>query len=260
MGGESPPFPDFFQLVTLDETGSTNDDATAAARGGAPEGTLIWARRQTKGHGRRGRSWVSPGGNLHLSIVLRPDVAPMRAGEIAFVAALAATDACAGLAPAADVRCKWPNDILVAGRKVGGLLIESSIAENRVEWLVVGIGLNLAIHPDNVEFPATHLALHAGRAVAVEEGLALLAEAFAARYRLWRDHGFAPVRMAWLDRAAGLGGLIRVRLENSELTGTFDGIAADGTLALTLPDGTPRRVTAGDVFLLDSVSSGASPG
>jgi BirA family transcriptional regulator, biotin operon repressor / biotin---[acetyl-CoA-carboxylase] ligase len=260
VGGESPPLPDFFRLVALDETGSTNDDAAAAARGGAPEGTLIWARRQTRGRGRRGRAWVSLEGNLHLSIVLHPDVPPMRAGEIAFVAALAAADTCAGLALAADVRCKWPNDILVSGRKVGGLLIESSIAGNRIEWLVVGIGLNLAAHPDDVEFPATHLSLHAGRTVAVEEGLARFAETFAVRYRLWRDHGFAPVLTAWLDRAAGLGGLIRVRLENSELTGTFDGIAADGAFALTLADGTTRRITAGDVFLPDAVSSGASSG
>src|SRR5690348_4208194 len=169
MGGAAPPLPVFFRLVARDETGSTNDDAMDAARNGAPEGTLVWARRQTTGRGRRGRAWVSPEGNLHLSIVLRPGVVPRRAGEIAFVAALAAADACAALAPAADVRCKWPNDVLAAGRKVGGLLIESAFGGAGVEWMVVGIGVNLTAHPGEVEFPATHLALHAGRALTVEE-------------------------------------------------------------------------------------------
>lgn len=254
-----PPLPDPFTLVSREETGSTNDDATEAARRGASEGTLIWARRQTKGRGRRGRTWVSPEGNLHLSIVLRPDVPPMRAGEVAFVAALAAADACAALAPKAEIRCKWPNDVLAAGRKVGGLLIETSIAGNRLEWLVAGIGLNLAAHPEAVEFPATHLALQAGRPIAVEEGLAAVATAFAARYRLWQGQGFAPVRSAWLARAAGIGGAIRVRLDDAELSGTFTGIDGDGALTLTLADGATRRVTAGDVFF-PGVSSGASAG
>jgi BirA family biotin operon repressor/biotin-[acetyl-CoA-carboxylase] ligase len=247
-------------LVAREETGSTNDDATEAARSGAPEGTLIWARRQTKGRGRRGRVWESPAGNLHLSIVLRPDVAPMRAGEIAFVAALAAADACVALAPDAEIRCKWPNDVLAGGRKVAGLLIESSLSAGRLDWLVAGIGLNLAAHPEAVEFPATHLAAHAGRTIAVGEGLAALAEAFAAGYRLWRERGFAPVRAAWLARAAGLGETIRVRLENTELTGTFGGIEGDGALVLILADGTSQRITAGDVFFPNAVSSGASAG
>lgn len=260
MGTAAPPLPDFFALDAREQTGSTNDDAADAARCGAPEGTLLWARRQTAGRGRRGRAWASPDGNLHISIVLRPEAPPARAGEVAFVAALAAADACAALAPAAEIRCKWPNDVLAGNRKVGGLLIESSIAADRLEWLVAGIGLNLAAHPEHVEFPATHLAVHAGRAIAVEEGLAALAGAFAGRYRLWREQGFAPVRAAWLERAAGLGEPIRVRLETTELTGTFSGIEADGALMLTLPDGTSRRVTAGDVFFSNSVSSRASAG
>ena len=248
MGGIAPPLPDFYHLVAADETGSTNDDAIQAARQGEPEGTLIWARRQTKGRGRRGRSWVSPAGNLHLSILLRPALASNRAGEIAFVASLAAADACAALAPKADIRCKWPNDVLADGRKVGGLLIESSIVADRIEWLVVGIGLNLVAHPDAVEFPATDLGLHAGRALAVEDGLQALATAFAARYRLWRDDDFAPVRAAWLARAAGLGSSIRVRLESQEFQGVFSGLDDDGALILSQADGTQRRITAGDVF------------
>lgn len=256
MGGIAPPLPDFFRLVAVDETGSTNDDAIQAARQGEPEGTLIWARRQTKGRGRRGRSWVSPEGNLHLSIVLRPGLASNRAGEIAFVAALAAADACATLAPNADIRCKWPNDVLADSRKVGGLLIESSIVADRIDWLVVGIGLNLVAHPDDVEFPATHLTLHAGRSIAVEEGLHALATAFAERYRLWREDGFAPMRAAWLVRAAGLGAPIRVRLESQELQGVFTGLDEDGALILSQADGKQRRITAGDVFFPDKTLAG----
>lgn len=254
MGG-IPPLPEFFRLVAVDETGSTNDDAAAAAREGAGEGTLVWARRQSKGRGRRGRTWVSPEGNLHLSIIVRPVVPVTRAGEIAFVAALASVDACKMLAPDADIRCKWPNDVLVDGRKVGGLLIETSIKEDRIEWLVVGIGLNLSAHPDRVEFPATHLARHVGRVIPVEEGLVAFAEAFDARYRLWRTESFVPIRAAWLQHAAGLGGAIRVRLDDAELHGTFIGLDNDGALKLSLSDGTKRRITAGDVFFPDTAAA-----
>jgi BirA family transcriptional regulator, biotin operon repressor / biotin---[acetyl-CoA-carboxylase] ligase len=228
-----PPLSDFFHLRAVYQTGSTNDDAAKAAREGAVEGTLIWARRQTKGRGRRGRCWVSPEGNLHLSIILRPDVPPMRAGETAFVAALASADACKSLAPNSNIRCKWPNDILVDGRKVGGLLVESSILAGRIEWLVVGVGINLASHPDGMEFPATHLARHAGKAVAVEEGL-------------------VAIRAAWLQSAAGLGDPIRVRLDEEELFGTFVGLDSDGALKLSFPDGSQRRIMAGDVFFPDA--------
>jgi BirA family biotin operon repressor/biotin-[acetyl-CoA-carboxylase] ligase len=241
--------PAFFRAVALDETGSTNDDAGRAARDGAPEGTLIWARRQTRGRGRRGRAWVSPEGNLHLSIVLRPNLPPARAGEIAFVAALAAAEACASFARDADVRCKWPNDVLVDGRKCAGLLIESSITGASLDWIVAGIGINLAAHPDDAEYPATHLAAHAGRAIAVEEGLAALGAAFAGRYDEWRRLGFRPIRESWLARAAGIGKPVRVRLESEEFTGTFTGLGGDGALVVTMPDGSTRRVTAGDVFL-----------
>jgi BirA family biotin operon repressor/biotin-[acetyl-CoA-carboxylase] ligase len=241
--------PAFFRAVALDETESTNDDAAKAAREGAAEGTLIWARRQTKGRGRRGRPWVSPEGNLHLSIVLRPNVPPARTGEIAFVAALAVAEACSSLARGVDVRCKWPNDVLVDGRKCAGLLIESSIAGGALEWIVAGIGVNLATHPEDAEYPATHLAAHAGRAIPVEEGLAALGAAFAGRYDEWRRLGFKPIREAWLARAAGIGKPVRVRLETSEFTGTFVGVDGEGALIVALPEGGTRRVTAGDVFL-----------
>src|SRR6202012_4071440 len=128
-----------------------------------------------------------------------------RAGETAFIAALASADTCKALARATDIRCKWPNDVLADGRKVGGLLIESSIAANQIEWLVVGVGINLASHPEGVEFPATNLVCHAGNPILVEEALAVFATAFDTRYRQWQDGGFAQIRAAWLQYAAGLG-------------------------------------------------------
>ena len=242
MGGAAPPIPGCFRLVAVEETGSTNDDAMAAAREGALDGTLIWARRQTKGRGRRGRRWISPDGNLHVSFVVRPGVPSARAGEVAFVAALAAADACARLAPKADIRCKWPNDVLADGRKAAGLLIESSISQDRIDWLVIGVGINLAAHPAEVEFPATDLAHHRGAPVAVEEGLSALAKAFEARYKAWLAQGFAAVRSAWLERAAGLGGPIRVRLETGEVHGTFAGLDEEGALRLSLADGSTLTV------------------
>jgi BirA family biotin operon repressor/biotin-[acetyl-CoA-carboxylase] ligase len=243
-------------LIAVEETGSTNDDAIGMARSGAAHGTLVWARRQTRGRGRRGRAWASPEGNLHVSIVLRPGTEARRAGEIAFVAGLAVADACLALAPEADIRCKWPNDVLAGGRKIGGLLIESSFRGTAVDWIVAGIGLNLAVHPDDAEFPATHLAFHAGRPVTAAQGLNALARAFAARYEAWRADGFGPIREAWLARAAGVGRPIRVRLEHGEIDGVFAGIEDDGALRLGLRDGAVRRITAGDVFFPGPASAG----
>lgn len=242
----------FYRSVHLEQTASTNDDAKRLAAGGAVEGTIVWADRQTAGRGRRGRRWESPVGNLYCSLILRPAMPIARAGQVGFAAALAIAEAAEFLLPkGAQVACKWPNDVLIGGRKAAGLLLETSARDDgATDWLVLGFGVNVASYPDQVEFPATSLAAEGGR-TNVETVLTLFCRQFHGWYQAWSQRGFSPLREAWMWRAAGLGGPIRVRLENRTLDGVFGGLDEDGALLLHSAgqtDAAPLRVTAGDVF------------
>jgi BirA family transcriptional regulator, biotin operon repressor / biotin---[acetyl-CoA-carboxylase] ligase len=240
--------PPFFSLVALDSIDSTNEEMHRRARAGAAEGTLVWAREQTRGRGRRGRDWSSPQGNLYLSLLLRPRVSPAEAAQIGFVAAVALAETFESLLPAVRrLSCKWPNDLLIDGAKVSGILPEAEAAGGVVDAVVLGMGVNVASFPGELPYPATSLA-----AAGVEAGVEAVLEALAPRlqswYRRWREAGFAPVRLRWLDFAAGLGESIEVRLEREVLQGRFAGLDASGALELELADGKHRLITAGDVF------------
>ena len=247
--GQFPGLDPFYRLVRLGETASTNDDARRMAADGAADGTLVWAERQTSGRGRRGRRWESPAGNLYMSLLLRPAVPLAQAGQIGFLAALAIAETCAALLPHRAVACKWPNDVLIDGKKVAGLLLESEAQpDGVVDWLVLGLGVNVASHPEGMEFPATSLSAAGGKAD-VETTMAMVANAFAIWYRRWLAEGVAPARDAWLARAAGIGGAVRVRLETRTEEGIFAGLDGEGALLLHKAGAAaPLRVTAGDLF------------
>jgi BirA family biotin operon repressor/biotin-[acetyl-CoA-carboxylase] ligase len=249
MSGGGLLLPEGYRLLRYDSIGSTNDEAKALAQAGAAEGTLVWADAQTKGRGRRGRVWLSPPGNLYLSLVMRPAAAPARAAQLGFVAALALAEGLGALCgPGLDIRCKWPNDILATGRKLAGILLESEIAENdMIDFVVIGTGANLASHPTGVETPATSLAAQGFPGIAPEQLLQAYVGRFDAWARTWRDGGFAPIREAWLARAAGLGEEIRVRLERVTLFGRFLDLDESGSLVLETADGR-RRIAAGEIF------------
>lgn len=200
------------------------------------------ARRQSAGVGRRGRVWDGGEGNLTATLLLTLDKSPTEIAQLAFVAGIAAWSAIAAYVPPEIVTLKWPNDVLVDGKKACGMLIESG-----GPWAAVGIGINLKTYPETVERPATALVEH-GRAPSPDEALAGLAEAFDQQLALWQAEGFAPIRKAWLDRAGGIGGPCTARLPNETVAGVAEGLDADGALLLRLPGGELRRITAGDVF------------
>jgi BirA family biotin operon repressor/biotin-[acetyl-CoA-carboxylase] ligase len=220
---------------------STNDEARRLAEAGEQGPLWIVAREQEKGRGRRGRTWVSESGNLFATLLTRASK-PV-SGQLAFAAGLAAGESVAQLAPSIPVTLKWPNDVLLDGRKVSGILLESF-----GDALAIGIGINLAHYPADTEFPATSVKGNTGRAPDPDDVLPLLAGAMAAWYEVWRDKGFSPVREAWLARASHLGGQIRARLEGGEIKGMFEGLDEDGALLLRMADGARRRIAAGDVF------------
>ena len=243
--------PPAYRLIAMESVGSSNDEAKTLANAGAEEGTLVWAREQTKGRGRLGRSWDSPRGNLYLSLILRPECALMEAAQLGFVAALAIGEAIGAIAPPMlEVTYKWPNDVLVHGRKVAGLLLESkTAADGTLEWLILGIGVNVQSHPNDARFPATNLIFES---VSPEVDEAAMLEAFSRHFltwvNRWTEDGFAPIRRAWLAHAHGLGDTIEVKLAHGTVRGTFNDLDANGALILESPETGRRVVAAGDVL------------
>lgn len=229
-----------FALTTLEATGSTNDDLSAAARAGTPEGTAIFACQQNSGRGRQGRAWQSPPGNISLSLLLRP--APQlaaSAGQLAFVAGLAVGEA---LGPV-GWQLKWPNDVLIGGKKIAGILLESEPG-----WVVAGMGINVQHTPPVADKPATSLR-DEGLETTPEAVIEKLLVRFDHWYGRWQQDGFGPVRTAWLEHAYNLGGAVKVALAGGKLAeGQFTSLDHDGALLLTTQDNTPQRVLAGDVF------------
>jgi len=237
----TPVLPDGWTLVALESVGSTNDEAAHLAEAGAPEGTVVWARQQTGGRGRRGRVWASPIGNLYSSTILRPDCPAARAAELGFVAALAVAD----IVPSGrDVRVKWPNDVMVDGGKVAGILPESSIGQGgNAEHVVMGIGVNVGFAPNlpEMRYPGARLG------GTVEAALERLTAALAERVAEWRRDGFETVRAQWLARAGPLGLEVDVKLGDEVVRGRFAGMDREGALLLDTAAG-PRRIVAGELL------------
>jgi BirA family biotin operon repressor/biotin-[acetyl-CoA-carboxylase] ligase len=238
----------FGAVIRLDSVASTNDEARRRAQAGAAHGTAIVAREQTAGRGRDGRAWISPPGNLYASFILRPGVTLADLPGLSLVAAVALGEALQPLMPpAARLGYKWPNDILIDGHKVAGILIESE-AERDGVCAVLGLGVNCRRHPGDTPFPASNLSAVAGREIdpdAVLQGFTATLQSWLGR---WERDGMAPVCAAWRARAEGIGEAIRVRLPHETIEGRFADIDPAGVLIVATERG-ERRIAAGDVFL-----------
>jgi BirA family biotin operon repressor/biotin-[acetyl-CoA-carboxylase] ligase len=207
----------------------------------------ITAKTQSAGRGRRGNAWVSAPGNLYATLLLTEPSAPAQAPQLSFVTALALDDAVSEAAPqlAPAFKVKWPNDLLLGGKKLAGILIEGD--SEPVFTVAIGIGVNCVSHPSETAHPATDLAA-SGAQVTPERLFSALVPAMQRRVAQWqRGQGFAAIRADWLKRAEGLGQDIRVRLPEGELSGRFEGLDETGRLLLKSAGGV-ATVTAGDVF------------
>lgn len=238
MAGERTLTP---AILTVPETGSTNADLVALVEAGsAPDGVWLRAERQTAGRGRQGRAWTSPAGNFHGSTVVALRLGDPPAPTLALVAGLAVVEAI-GLPPA---RLKWPNDVMVDGAKLAGILLERS-----GEHVVIGCGINVGFAPDVPGRATSCLAAHG--VVPTLDGLTgALAASMARGVAAWRDGGLVPLIAAWQAAAHPVGTPLSVALpDGTRCDGAFAGLDAGGTMMLRLADGTMRAIHAGDIFL-----------
>lgn len=230
-----------------DTLGSTNAEALALVRAGECGPLWITAESQSAGRGRRGNTWISPPGNLYATLLLTEPSPPRAASQMSFVAALALHDAVGAVAPSllSGLTLKWPNDLLLGGEKLAGILIEGE--RTPVLTVAIGFGVNCVSHPEGTTYPATDLAA-AGVSTSAAQVLAALAAAMNARLAQWHaGENFHQIRADWLARASGLGEPIRVRLPDRDLSGHFCGLDDNGHLLLG--DGSEIiAIAAGDVF------------
>ncbi|GAB4182069.1 MAG: biotin--[acetyl-CoA-carboxylase] ligase [Geothermobacteraceae bacterium] len=243
------------RVVCFDQTDSTNIQALRLVEEGAEEGTVLVADSQQAGKGRLGRAWVSPPGvNLYTSVILRPDIPPWQAPQLTFVAAVAlvrAIEQVCGL----SARVKWPNDVLVDGAKVAGVLSELLADMDRVRAVILGIGLNVNMSrgqlPETLRYPATSLALASGRPSWSRLQLACaLYRQIDELYRVYLGRGFEPIRLAWEASCDLVGRQVQVSSGEDLLVGRCAGIDQDGALLLS-GGGATKRVLAGDVRPVD---------
>lgn len=248
------------RIECVDETESTNSDAVAAGRAGAEEGLVIIAESQRRGRGRLGRPWVSPPGvNLYCSVLLRPALAPADVPLLTLVAGVAVADAVAAECPA--VQIKWPNDVILEGKKVAGILTEMEVRAGLPAFVVIGIGVNLNATED--AFPpelrpiATSIALAAGHAVDRATFAAGLLNALDARYESLLRDGFSALLPAWSERDALRGRRVQVRVGDEVVEGVAAGLAANGRLQIDAATGR-REIVAGDVSVIEGYRGNSS--
>jgi BirA family biotin operon repressor/biotin-[acetyl-CoA-carboxylase] ligase len=241
-------------IIFLREIGSTNDLAKELAGYEAVEGTVVVAETQIAGRGRLGREWFSPVGGLWFSVVLRPELKPAEAVRLVFVAGLAVAEVLRELY-GLKAETKWPNDVLVNGRKVCGILTEMSTIGETVNYVIVGVGVNANFDvektfPEDLKTVATSLENELGRKVRLEELFKVLLEKLENVYGLFLEEGFGPVLEKWKMYAGFLNCQVEVASGTEKWVGLASDVENDGSLILRLKDGTVKRVFVGDVTLI----------
>lgn len=234
----------------FDHCTSTNSVATEAAVTGLQGPTWFVASKQSAGRGRRGRAWTSGEGNLYCSLSTRLNVKIADLSTLPYVVSLAVRDCFIDLGcDSASVRCKWPNDVLVDEHKASGILIESSAGQDQtIDFVVIGIGLNLASYPNDAQFPATSLQERLRKRVAVTEAFKSLAFRLNERLGRWQPKDVSGLIEEWRAVSWGLGHRREIRTVDESFMATLTGLNNQGGLMLTLDDGSTRTLYAGDVF------------
>ncbi|MBM3468272.1 MAG: biotin--[acetyl-CoA-carboxylase] ligase [Alphaproteobacteria bacterium] len=239
-----------FTLYDYAVVGSTNDEAKVLLAQGAGEGTVIRAERQTAGRGRRGGNWISEVGNLYCSIILTPECTLSEANQLSFVMAIAVGEAVLPmLLIPHTLTYKWPNDLLLEGKKVAGILIETeSQGEQFVKSCVIGIGLNIHVVPEHSKYQVTALIDHVKSSIDKEALFVALLDNVKTYYEIWRQKGFQTIRKVWLERAHGLGQKMQVVIGEKETHAEFMDLSPEGALVLKNDDGTSLKLMSAEIL------------
>ncbi len=241
-------------FVFFDETDSTNGEALRLAEGGSPEGTVVVADSQTAGRGRLNRQWFSPPGlNLYFSLVLRPSVQPARVPQIALVTGMAVARCLGSLTSDLAVGVKWPNDVLLEGRKLCGILCDMRSEVDLVHHVIVGVGINVNVDrshfPDEIAETATSLKVALGREVSRARLLAGILLEMERAYTMWLESGLDAFRPIWQQRSVLKGRWVSVSALNERICGRVVDLAPSGALVVEQEDGTRREIASGDVHV-----------
>ncbi|GGD68968.1 biotin--[acetyl-CoA-carboxylase] ligase [Paenibacillus nasutitermitis] len=240
-------------IKLLDAVDSTQNIAQRMAEEGAPEGTLVIAEQQTKGRGRMGRHWVSPPGKgVWMSMVLRPEIPLQFAPQLTLLAAVALSRALMAIAPL-DIGIKWPNDLLIGGKKISGILLESTAEDERLRYVVAGIGISVNLeetdYPPELLEAATSLRIALGRPLERSEVIAAFISQFQQLYTLYHKEGFAPIRSLWEARSITLHKQARLVTPSGVVEGTPVGLDDRGALLVKLAGGEIIPVFSADIKL-----------
>ncbi len=238
----------YYRVKTYSSIDSTSLEAKRQARAGESAGLWVVADEQTAGKGRLGRGWQSLKGNLFASLLLFPACDISKNPELSFVAAVAVA-ATLRQFTGARVTCKWPNDVLIEGKKAAGILLETESTGNpQKPWVVVGIGINVAASPEEADFPTTHLNAHLTEKVDRNAVFEVLSHKFSDALTRWARDGFGPIRTLWLNQAHGREKPIRIETDKKILEGAFIGLSATGALLLEDFQGTVHEILSGTVL------------
>ena len=231
-------------------TGSTNEDAKKLAQEGAPNGTLVIAEKQQKARGRMGRAWNSPDGGLWFSMILRPHLAPMEAPKLTIMTAVAVAEAITRTT-GIDAKIKWPNDILIDGKKACGILTEMSAEMDAINHVIIGIGINVNIDdfPKELKDKGISLKEIKGEEVSRIQVLSALLERFEHYYVKAETEGFQEIFESWRSLCINLGQKVKIMGKNESFEGTTLDIDESGALLVKTEDGEVIRVFSGDVSL-----------
>ena len=250
-----------YRVFSYGEIGSTSTEAARAATSGDVGEVWFASLRQTAGRGRRGRAWETASGNLAASLMIVPDCDPAVAATLGFVAGVSLNRALAAVLPSGTVKTgidgadgpghrialKWPNDVLADGAKLAGILLEAEALSGSRLALVIGIGVNVVAAPEGLPYPATALQT-LGFAVDAPQLFTALSDAWVSLERIWmKGRGFGAIRRLWLDRAAGVGEEVAVRVSDSVVSGRFETIDDAGRLLIRARDGSLKAITAGEI-------------
>ena len=244
------------QLYYYKQIGSTNDEAFRLALSGAPEGTMLIAESQSAGRGRMQRTWYSPAAkNIYTSVILRPSVQPFQVPRFSILAGVAVAEAldiyCKG-----RIKLKWPNDVLINEKKVCGILAQAKTSANRVDFLILGIGINVNIRneqlPEDLRNTAASLMENAGCEISRLEIIISLYENLTKWYKQIMNNGFGPVRERWLSLSSMLNQTVQVRFQEEVVSGKAIDLDEDGSLILLTENNEQIHVLAGDATILRS--------